>query len=790
MSSDDSSRETSAGRQRSRSSDRLRVRGWIRGLRGRSSPAVVVAIGLLVCSSTLVGAANIAATPIPTPEPGAERTYNDTFRVLASNDVDPGRGSNTVQLYEYDNGTIREVNRTVVTQPVQLWDDNIRPRDALVIADESDMYQTGLSGQVTIPYRDRWDTLAEWNTRWGDRELRIIPIYGADPSRATNTDGEYTVEARNPNGWWDPVYNAEVEQVGNELTVTNPDAALVHTAEYQTVIQRKQDIVESLLRYSELAPSEAAARSTSVVPMDNGSEVFPTVDGASMAFAWRSGSHALVRDAYIGFIDVTPGIWYRGRYVTQNWQVNTHVPWDYRIQVPSDYSESGSCTVNHRHPILNSTTGAPTGNFTTHTHTYPLTRWAEYRLLGSNATVVNVTAGNISMQQWGPGAWTTLDYNSPLSSPRPLPVGVHTMTAELQIDVALERSYGIASARCSEWNQTETVTRSMTITRSVPSETVNSDALAVDVHVYDRPGDDIVSVNWAGQQGLAAGAAGWEYVEVQVGEKRMYVTAPWRFFSVARNSHVEERHSNGMTEVEASHSIGGRYPALLRYRMSPATVEVLADQPADQHVWWETTHVVENGSVPATALPATIVAPENTEPSPLYNQYAGLLKSTDTATGESVSARSVDIWGVSIDTSARVTRYEQPELTVRVDDAAGTAVLSLVDGRGDPIRGRVIDLEGANVSSVRTDSSGNATVAFTSTIVRARFSGDDWRKVQSSYYLPTQALGVSNTAIVVDAIEVVGHLTDAISNVMIFVEWLVLGLFAMFWMRSMRRRPA
>jgi hypothetical protein len=364
------------------------------------------------------------------------------------------------------------------------------------------------------------------------------------------------------------------------------------------------------------------------------------------------------------------------------------------------------------------------------------------------------------------------------------------MTAELQIDVTLEKSSGVSSARCSEWNRTETVSRSMTITRSVPIETVNSDALAVDVHVYDRPGQDIVSVNWTGQQGLAAGAAGWEYVEVQVGEKRMYVTAPWRFFSVTRNSHVEERRSSGATGVEASHSIGGQYPALLRYRMSPATVEVLADQPADQHVWWETTHVVENGSVPPTALPATIVAPENSAPSPLYDQYAGVLKSTDTATGESVSARSVDVWGTSIDTRARVTRYEQPELTIMVDDAAGTAVLSLVDERGDPIRGRVLYLEGANVSSVTTDSTGNATVALTSTVVRARFQGDDWRTVQSNYYLPTQALGVSNTAIVIDAIEVVGYLTDAISNVMLFVEWLVLGLFAMFWMRSMRRGPA
>lgn len=144
---------------------------------------------------------------------------------------------------------------------------------------------------------------------------------------------------------------------------------------------------------------------------------------------------------------------------------------------------------------------------------------------------------------------------------------------------------------------------------------------------------------------------------------------------------------------------------------------------------------------------------------------------------------------MSIHTNASVTRYEQPELTVTVDDAAGIAVLTLVDGAGDPISGRVNHLVGANVSSVTTDSTGDATVAFTRTIVRSRFPGDDRRTVHSSYYLPTQALGVSNTAVVIDAIEVVGYLNDAISNVVLFVEWFVLGLFAMLWMRFMRRRP-
>jgi hypothetical protein len=495
--------------------------------------------------------------------------------------------------------------------------------------------------------------------------------------------------------------------------------------------------------------------------------VFPTVDRASIPLVWRGGAHDLVRDAYIGFIDVLPGVWYRGRYVTQAVQVNTHVPWDYRIDVPAAHTESGSCTIGNT--------------------THALTRWADYRLVDSDAAVVGVTAGNISMQQWGPGAWTTLNYTSPRSDRRPLPVGTHTMTAELRIDVEVETRYGVSSARCPEWDRTTTTTRSVTLTRSVPIETVTSDDLAVDVHVYDRPGDDIVAVEWTGEQGLAAGAAGWEAIEVQVGAKTMAVTAPWRFFSVARSTAVEERTASGTAAIPASHSYDGRYPALLRYRMSPATVSVITDQAADQQVWWEPTTATVNGSVAATPLPATIVAPENTAPTPLYDQYAGILKSTDRATGESVAVSARDIWGFPVRTDHQVTRYEQAALDVRIDDARGTATLTLSAPDDTPIDGRPLDVEGATVPTVRTNASGKATVVVASPIVRARFAGDDWQDAHTSYYLRTQAVGVSSASVVVDAIEVAGYLTDALSNIVLFLEWVALGGVAVFWLRYMQR---
>ena len=746
-----------------------RLRDGIRAavtIRGRLITLSVAMLGmvLIIVSSAIIGAA-AGALVTPDPEPGVEKHYDDTFRVLASNDPDPGRSSQNVGVYEYaDNGSITAVNRTAVTQPVQLWDSNIQSRDALLIANESDMYQSGLHGFVQVPYRDRWTPLTDW---W-NTGFRILPLYSADPSRATSTDGRYTVEVRHPNGWWNLVYNAEVERIDGNLTVTNPDEALVLSSYYSTVIDRKIQIVEGLLQHSAMAPSPAAARSTSSVPTRNGSDVFSTTDGASVGFQWRSGSHELVRDAYVGNIDVIPGVWHDGRYVTPSWQLYTYVPWDYRVDVPSDYSESGSCTI---------------GN-----NTYSLTRWADYRLLDSDAEVVNVTAGNISLDYARPGMWTTVNLTS--SAPRRLPPGRYDLTATLRIETELETHYGVSSARCSEWDSTRTTNQTVELQYTVPIETVNSDDLSVDVQVYDRPGRDVVSVNWTGEQGLAAGAAAWEDVEVQVGKKTMYVTAPWRFYSVSRNTHVEERTSGSTTTVEASHSYRGTYPAMLHYRMSPANVSVLADQLGDQHIWWNRTYVDRNRSVSATPLPSSVVAKQNTKPTYLYDQFAGVLKSTDQVTGESVTAEASDVWGLPVDTSVSVTRYRESELTVTVNQSAGTAEVLLTSVTGLPLPGRTVTFDGAAVDSVTTGADGRATVDVTGTIVQAHFAGDHWRDSRPAYYLDAHGYGVSQTVFVGGATGVLGYLSAAISNAVIFAEWLVFGIFALLWMRFMRERPA
>jgi hypothetical protein len=142
-----------------------------------------------------------------------------------------------------------------------------------------------------------------------------------------------------------------------------------------------------------------------------------------------------------------------------------------------------------------------------------------------------------------------------------------------------------------------------------------------------------------------------------------------------------------------------------------------------------------------------------------------------------------------IDTSVQVTRYRDSRLTVTVNESTGTAEVLLTDIHGIPIPGRTITFEGATVSSATTDVAGQATVGIASPLVRAHFAGDDWRDTHRVYYLETHSYGVSQTAFVAGFTGVFGYLSAAISNMTLFLEWLVFGIFALLWMRYTRKQP-
>jgi hypothetical protein len=88
------------------------------------------------------------------------------------------------------------------------------------------------------------------------------------------------------------------------------------------------------------------------------------------------------------------------------------------------------------------------------------------------------------------------------------------------------------------------------------------------------------------------------------------------------------------------------------------------------------------------------------------------------------------------------------------------------------------------------DANGRATVPFSGTLVRGHFTGDNSRESRSQYYEETHSYGVSLTSFLSGDTDLFGYLSAAISNTIIFIEWLVIGIFALFWMRFMREKSA
>lgn len=751
-------------------------------------------LGVLVVFGTAGALPGTSGPGIQQPEPGVNKTYNETFRILASNDQDPYYNTTTIQVPKYeDNGSVTVVNKTMGTLPFRLRSGNSQgnlwPTQTLETAYMTDVYFTQFSNlDPIIPYRDEWTSLSDVREAGWARDIRFIRLNNVTYGEPTSTGGEFRVEVLYPQGFWLPVYRANVTATDQGYKVSNPQDALVLTPEGQMLVRRHIDGLEALLRYSALADSEQEAREKAAVPMSDGEELYPTASGGSAPLVWRDGSAAVVEDAYIGILDVPPGVWYRGRYVTKTFQVTGYVPWDYRVKTPGDYSESATCTIENTH------TETHTHNNSTHTHTerethtYSKTNWATYRHRTTDERI-NVTISNETYTQEmfrlaeNAGIWST--YHA--GDKNPLAPGNYTLRANLTITYTLQRHYGVDSEACPTWERTDTVTRTMTRTYSVPVKTVSAESpgLSINATVYDKPSNDVVVLNWTGDQRLTRNP--WRQVTVSIGNETLTVDAPWHLYPVVQNTAVEERSDDGTTTYNASHSYGGRYPGLLRHRVGVANVTVRLSELAPQRSWWRETYTVVAREVPATPLPETIIAPDNTGSTPLYSQYAGVYLSNDEAMGEPVTVTADTIFGHSIEnTSVDVVAYHNSSLDIQLEEDNGTTrvVMHLTAAEtGAPLANRTLQLRGMNRSTVTTSANGTAYAIPTKTFVSATFSGDSWQTTRGTYYTGAHEGLVTGFGVLSTANTVFGYIDVAISNVVLLAEWLALGVFAYWWVR-------
>lgn len=749
---------------------------------------------LILAPVTIVAADGLGSSiVIPSPDPGVEKTYNGTYRVLASNDadIDPANISYTGYFQnDYPFG------------PVELTPKSLSPSQALRYAATQDLYIRQLNDTSAIPYKDRW---VPYSSHSSSEKTQFLLVYDHNTyDGPKSTDGKWFVRVTNQDGQWRPVYNAEVgwNPDTDAHYVANPDKALIHDAYYGDTVGRSRHIVDQYMAYAG-NPDRVA------VPMVNGHELFPTSDGASLSRKWGQSNFNTVRDSWVGITQVLGSVWYRDSYVSGGSPTRgAYVPYDYRAVTPPDYSYQDQCRIKHtvtRTITVNNTTRNVTS---THYNYYDRTKWATYELVDSSAKVTSLRLdrpgfnGHSAWNEFTPGTWLAADRTT--SQNYAYPRGRYTLTATLDVTTTVKTRWGITSSRCSEWTRSSTDTSTHTTQYSVPVTITdnNSPNLNLTVAHIDGAGNDRLIISWKGNQDLPADP--WTHLRLDINGKTITVDSPWRFYGVSRNDEVEVRTASGVSTHDVTYTANDRWPAIYRYQTSVANVTMgFSQQDAQSKRWGWITPVAGKVAthLAGAPLPAGVNDPANNAPTDLYSQYVATVNSNDLDTGESVRVEDVSTpFGATLDGS-QIDAYSKPFTSTNLrlmgvntsstgSDHKGTLVLT--DDSGGALAGKtltVVQGDGTK-QTVTTNATGRAPITWAGVVVHARYDGDVWATGRGNPYYKGASLTylVPPGELTFSPIGTVGgYISAAISNSLIFIEWIALGIFAVWYVRMRRR---
>ena len=759
-------------------------RDWSHGF--RILVMVLLATSLVIAPVTVVYAAGIGPIyDIPSPEPGVDNTYDETYRVLANNDVDVDPADVSYTGY-FEND--------YPAYPVDLGRATLSPSQSLRYSTTSDVYITDLSDYNAIPIQDEWKPYSSMPFYTETQFINVHANNTYDGPRSN--DGEWFVRATNQYGEWRPVYNADVkwDPDTEELYVSNPDDALVHQAKHESIISRNLHAAEQYTKYAQ--DSDRIA-----IPKMNGRELYPTSSGASMSRKWGQSDFNTVRESWVGINDLFGGAWYRDRYVSGSTPTRgAYVPYDHRAVAPADFSRSATCTRSHTH------------GGSTHTHTYPKTEWAEYDLLNSTANVTSVRldrpgfTGESEWNRFGKVTWIAIESIS--SKNLEYPRGDYTLTATLEVTSEVETRWGVTSSKCSEWSRTSVSTNTHTTKYSVPVTITDWDSpnLEIDVAHIDGAGHDRLAVRWKGNQDFPSDP--WRRISVNIDNKTIHLTSPWRFYGISRNDEVEVLTGGGSTSHNATHTHNDRWPAIYRYETGVANVTAAFPQKGEDNQVWGYTKTVDSQvstTLPGAPLPANVNDPDNDQPTDLYTHHVIDVRSSDLDTGEAVTVDASNPFGAPLDGKTvsgedQLEVYSQPyestvlqmtEVNVSSTGADHDGVLVLTDTDGNSIKNKEITVtqDDGTTSTVTTDNNGRAKIAWDGSVLRARYDGDVFWSPGDPYYKGDRLLYIlPPSPLNFEAVGAVGeYISASISNVLIFVEWLALGIFAVWWVRMRRR---
>ncbi|MBS3761502.1 MAG: hypothetical protein KGY43_08575, partial [Halodesulfurarchaeum sp.] len=296
-------------------------------------------------------------------------------------------------------------------------------------------------------------------------------------------------------------------------------------------------------------------------------------------------------------------------------------------------------------------------------------------------------------------------------------------------------------------------TNTHTTKYSVPVTITDWDSpnLEIDVAHIDGAGHDRLAVRWKGNQDFPSDP--WRRISVNIDNKTIHLTSPWRFYGISRNDEVEVLTGGGSTSHNATHTHNDRWPAIYRYETGVANVTAAFPQKGEDNQVWGYTKTVDSQvstTLPGAPLPANVNDPDNDQPTDLYTHHVIDVRSSDLDTGETVTVDASNPFGAPLDGKTvsgedQLEVYSQPyestvlqmtEVNVSSTGADHDGVLVLTDTDGNSIKNKEITVTQGDgtTSTVTTDNNGRAKIAWDGSVLRARYDGDVFWSPGDPYY--------------------------------------------------------
>lgn len=267
------------------------------------------------------------------------------------------------------------------------------------------------------------------------------------------------------------------------------------------------------------------------------------------------------------------------------------------------------------------------------------------------------------------------------------------------------------------------------------------------------------------------------------------LTTPWYAVPMSIYDSIKKMNaagnSTGTTDIQINTGVSDKKKPVFRDYIDGGNYSLYSDYAAT---------ITPNHRQVAHTLPEINTHPEVADKGQqvrLFSQFGGTVMVRRGTGFENPVAQATTIFGSETPVPITTRLYNNTDFQLNINGS--TVRGQLVDEDGTGVPNRQVQLSGMNSSTVTTDGNGNFTTHLGNTSFRSavRFNGDSVTENVSEY----QDRTVRHIQTTAHFANVIGsplfYISKAISNTMVFVEWILLGGFIVWWtrIRSQDKRP-